>query len=109
MDRTRYTGWANQLRVLAHPTRLAIVDALKDGTKCVTDVCDLLSLPQPNLSQHLAILRREGMVDFTEDGTKRCYFLASPALVRAILQVFDDDLNGRLPEEPAPSCCIANS
>lgn len=83
-----YAEWANLLKVLAHPTRLAILDSLSEGTKCVTDVRDILNVPQPNLSQHLAILRREGVVGFSEDGKKRCYFLTDPDLIDALLGVW---------------------
>jgi ArsR family transcriptional regulator len=82
-----YTEWAEQLKILAHPTRLAILDSLKDGTKCVNDVCEILSVPQTNISQHLSILRREGIVSFTEDGKKRCYYLESPEFIKALLKV----------------------
>ncbi|MGM0432943.1 MAG: ArsR/SmtB family transcription factor [Spirochaetota bacterium] len=85
----RYLHWAEYLKVLAHPTRIAIVETLSRGTCCVTEVCDLLQLPQPNLSQHLAILRREGIVDYTEDGKKRCYYLLDVKKVRALLSALE--------------------
>lgn len=94
MAKSTYAEWAELLRVLAHPTRLAILDSLKDGTKCVNDVCEILSVPQPNLSQHLSILRREGVVSFTEDGKKRCYFLTNPALIKALMCVLARDATG---------------
>jgi ArsR family transcriptional regulator len=86
-----YTEWAEQLKILAHPTRLAILDSLKDGTKCVNDVCEILSVPQPNISQHLSILRREGIVSFTEDGKKRCYYLESPEFIKALVKVLKEN------------------
>ena len=95
VETSNYAKWAELLRVLAHPTRLAILDSLKDGTKCVSDVCEILSVPQPNLSQHLSILRREGVVSFTEDGKKRCYFLTNPALIKALMYVLAGDYEGR--------------
>ncbi|HCX89808.1 MAG: ArsR family transcriptional regulator [Zetaproteobacteria bacterium CG_4_9_14_3_um_filter_49_83] len=94
VETINYAEWAELLRVLAHPTRLAILDSLKDGTKCVSDVCEILSVPQPNLSQHLSILRREGVVSFTEDGKKRCYFLTNPALIKALMCVLTGDYAG---------------
>ncbi len=92
---SNYVEWAELLRVLAHPTRLAILDSLKDGTKCVSDVCEILSVPQPNLSQHLSILRREGVVSFTEDGKKRRYSLTNPALIKALMCVLAGDYEDR--------------
>ncbi|MDX9753365.1 MAG: metalloregulator ArsR/SmtB family transcription factor [bacterium] len=89
-DKKQFEVWASYLRVLAHPTRLAILDALKDGTQCVNDVCELLQRPQPNLSQHLAILRREGIVRYREEGKKRCYYLADPSSIQTLLQTLRD-------------------
>lgn len=72
---------ADLLRLLGHPTRLLILEELARGVKCVTDIRDLLDIPQPNVSQHLAVLRQARLVDFYEDGQLRCYYLLRPALV----------------------------
>ena len=77
---------AELLRVLAHPTRLAILEELAAGAKCVTDIQDLLDVPQPNVSQHLAALRRDRIVDFLEDGTLSCYYVTRPKLVKGLLR-----------------------
>ncbi len=76
---------ADLLRLLGHPTRLLILEELARGVKCVTDIRDLLDIPQPNVSQHLAVLRQARLVDFYEDGQLRCYYLLRPALVAALL------------------------
>ena len=76
---------AELLRLLGHPTRLLILEELAQGVKCVTDIRDLLDIPQPNVSQHLGVLRQARIVDFYEDGQLRCYYLLRPALVEALL------------------------
>lgn len=81
---------ADLLKVMAHPTRLAILDALRNGPKCVTDVCDILDVLQPNISQHLSVLRQEGLVNFSVDGKKRCYYLENPDLLQSLLKIFAD-------------------
>ena len=68
------------LRAFAHPTRLAILQELSKGPKCVTDLEDLLPARQANLSQHLALLRHTQLVDFAQDAQTRCYYLARPKL-----------------------------
>jgi len=50
--------WADVLKALAHPTRLQIVAELLKGTKCVTDIQDILPASQANISQHLTVLLR---------------------------------------------------
>lgn len=95
--RGRYADWATLFQMLGHPTRLAVMDSLKEGKKCVNDVCELLSVPQPNLSQHLAILRREGLVQVTEEGNKRCYELTNPELINALLRLCSGGYTARTP------------
>jgi ArsR family transcriptional regulator len=81
------TEWAGLLRIMAHPARLTILDELSRGMKCVTDIRDLTDLPQPNVSQHLALLKRNGLVVSRKQGAYRCYFLANPEIVCGILAV----------------------
>lgn len=74
------------LRAFAHPTRLAILQELSKGPKCVTDLEDLLPARQANLSQHLSLLRHTQLVDFAQDAQTRCYYLAKPKLTRILLE-----------------------
>ena len=75
---------AELLKALAHPTRLAIVQKLATGPKCVTDIQELLDVPQSNVSQHLTVLRSYRIVDYHEDGKLRCYYVTRPALAELI-------------------------
>jgi ArsR family transcriptional regulator len=63
----------------ADPTRLRILNALAAGELCVCDLVDLLSLPQPAVSRHLAYLRRTGLVVATREWKFAHYRLAEPA------------------------------
>lgn len=74
------------LRAFAHPTRLAILQELSKGPKCVTDLEDLLPASQANLSQHLALLRHTQLVDFAQDAQTRCYYLARPELTQLLFE-----------------------
>ena len=84
-------GKAELLRLLGHPTRLAIMEELSTGAKCVTDIQDLLQVAQANVSQHLQALRRERIVDFHEDGNLRCYYITRPKLVKALIRFLSGD------------------
>ena len=108
---------AEILRTLAHPTRLAILEELSQGAKCVTDIRDLLDISQPNVSQHLMALRRERIVDFHEDGKLRCYYITRPKLVKGFLRFMSGEYpvvtrsaksvrreGRRREQEPAGSC-----
>ena len=77
---------ARLFKALAHPTRLMIIDSLLKGEKCVGDIQDLLKSSQPNVSQHLSILKSCGIVDFCQQGNLRCYHLKDPERIRVILE-----------------------
>lgn len=72
----------------AHPTRPQIVSELLKGTKCVTDIQDILQASQANISQHLTVLRHAGIVNFAQDGSQRCYYLSRPKLVSSVIALF---------------------
>lgn len=76
---------AELLKAFSHPTRLAILQELLDGPKCVTDMEELLPARQANISQHLAVLRHANLVDYAQDGSLRCYYLCRPLLAKDML------------------------
>jgi ArsR family transcriptional regulator len=65
-------------RGFADPTRLRILNVLAAGELCVSDIVDLVELPQPAVSRHLAYLRRSGLVEVTRDWKLGRYRLAEP-------------------------------
>jgi DNA-binding transcriptional ArsR family regulator len=89
------------LRIIAHPVRIKILEELMKGVKCVSDFEDFLEISQPNVSQHLSLLRRHRIIDYFIDGRLRCYFLRDP-VVPDILDVIRKDYEEDL---PAPACC----
>ncbi len=89
------------LKVSAHPVRIAILDELSKGVKCVSDFAEFLEISQPNISQHLSALRHADVIDYFIDGRLRCYFLKSP-LILDLLEI----LKKTYPQElPGPECC----
>ncbi len=65
-------------RGFADPTRLRILNVLCAGELCVSDIVELVGLPQPAVSRHLAYLRRRGLVEVTRDWKVGRYRLAEP-------------------------------
>lgn len=61
----------------ADPTRIRILSLLAAGELCVCDIVDILRLPQPAVSRHLAYLRRTGLVEVTRDAKFAHYRLAA--------------------------------
>lgn len=89
------------LKVLAHPVRIKILNELVHGVKCVSDFEEALDISQPNVSQHLSLLRANDIVDYFVDGRLKCYFLKEPFipdLLELLKKEYDDDI-------PAPACC----
>jgi ArsR family transcriptional regulator len=61
------------LKALAHPVRLRMVEGLM-GQECnVTKMVKALKLPQSTVSQHLSILKNQGIVEIRKEGVKTCY------------------------------------
>lgn len=63
----------------ADPTRIRILSLLAAGELCVCDMVDILRLPQPAVSRHLAYLRRAGLVEVTRASRLAHYRLAEAA------------------------------
>ena len=85
MDADSANLWAEVLKALAHPTRLQIVAELLNGTKCVSDIQEILPASQANISQHLTVLRHAGIVNFAQDGSQRCYYVSRPKLASSVI------------------------
>ena len=74
---------ADILRTLANPRRLEILHALAEGARGVSRLAATLGMSQPNVSQHLAVLRTAGLVDAERDGREVRYRLADPDVMVA--------------------------
>ncbi len=89
------------LKVIAHPVRIKILEDLVQGVKCVSDFEESLDISQPNVSQHLKLLRAHHIVDYFIDGRLKCYFLKEPIipdLLDLLKKEYEEDI-------PAPACC----
>lgn len=64
---------SNVFKALAHPTRLKIIKLLIVGELCVCDILPNLDSEQSNTSQHLTILKNQGIVESRKDGAKVIY------------------------------------
>lgn len=71
-------------RALGNPTRLGILRRAMDGPLCVGELQDELGCSQPNISQHLAVLRDRGVVVPERDGHRVCYRLADERIARLL-------------------------
>lgn len=73
---------AEWFAVLSTPQRLRIISALCRGEKNVGELIEALGVSQPNMSQHLNIMYRAGLVDKRRQGTQVYYSIADESAVR---------------------------
>jgi DNA-binding transcriptional ArsR family regulator len=75
---------AQVFQALAHPTRIAIVEALRDGELSAGALLGRLHVEQANLSQHLAVLRAKQVVLGRKSGNQVFYVLRDPVLTQVL-------------------------
>jgi DNA-binding transcriptional ArsR family regulator len=75
---------AQIFQALANPTRIAIVDALRDGEMSAGALMAKLHLEQANASQHLAVLRAKQVVVNRRAGNQVYYSLRDPVLIEVL-------------------------
>jgi len=86
---------AQIFQALAHPTRIAIVEALRAGEVGAGALGEQLQVEQANLSQHLAVLRARHVVVTRKVGNQVFYAVRDPVLIE-VLDLLKDYLAGHL-------------
>ena len=74
---------AEVCKSMANPTRLKIMNLLREGEKSVEELKKQLSLPKANLSQHLSVLRQRRIVSTRRVGLNIYYKIANPKMIKA--------------------------
>ncbi len=90
---------AQIFQALAHPTRIAIVEALHDGELPAGKLMELLQVEQANLSQHLGVLRAKQVLVSRKAGNQVYYAVRDPVLLQVLdllKQYFYSHLNETL-------------
>lgn len=77
------------LKVLANEDRLLLLCQLSQGEMSVGDLEEVLGIHQPTLSQQLAVLRAEGVVDTRRDGKRIFYSVADARLLQVLAVLYD--------------------
>ena len=84
------------LKALANPDRLILLCQLSQGERNFSDLESLLGIQQPTLSQQLAVLRREGLVETRRDGKQVFYRISSPAALAVIQTLYQHFCAGEI-------------
>lgn len=69
---------AEILKAIAQPTRLKIIDFLKDGEKCVCEIFPAIDQEQSNTSRHLNFMQSHGILARRKEGVKIYYVVKHP-------------------------------
>ncbi len=67
-------------KALAHPTRIQILHLLRDGERCVCEIVPALEMEQPNVSRHLHVLKKEGILSSYKEGLRVIYRVNDPKI-----------------------------
>ena len=75
---------AEIFKALAHPTRLWIVEQLREGDRCVSELVENIDFDFSTISKHLSVLKNAGIVDSNKVGKKIFYSLKVPCIMKFI-------------------------
>jgi len=75
---------ASIFHALAHPTRIAILEVLRDQEISARGIQERLGIEQANLSQHLAILRSREIVSNRKEGNQVFYSVRNKVLIKVL-------------------------
>ena len=80
-NQARLTAWAEVAKALAHPSRLAMIEELARGERCVCELQALVGHDMSTVSRHLSVLRAAGIVDDEKRGAWVYYRLKCPCIL----------------------------
>lgn len=98
--RAVYQVKAEFFRILGHPVRVRILELLREGERTVSDLQVELQMDSSGTSQHLGVLRKQGMVEGRREGTSVHYSVRDPRVFQ-LLEVARQILNSNLAESQA--------
>ncbi len=62
-------------KAVAHPLRIAVIDFLRDGEQCVCDIAEHVGSERSNISRHLSVMVKAGVLEYRKEGLKVMYRL----------------------------------
>ncbi len=95
-----YRMKADLVKAAAHPIRLAIIDCLRGGERCVCEITKEVGAERSNVSRHLAVMTRAGLLDSRKEGLMVFYRLRTPCILD-FLSCVERCLRDQLKEDAA--------
>jgi len=75
---------AELFKSLGHPGRVKILHMLSHGELCVCNMIEEIDIVQSNLSQHLGVLKKQGLIDSRKDGQRVIYWIEYPSVIKLV-------------------------
>jgi ArsR family transcriptional regulator len=72
---------ADVFKAMGHPLRLGVIEFLQGGEKCVCEIVEEVGTEISNVSKHLSILKKAGILADRRDGLKMMYRLTMPCAI----------------------------
>ncbi len=69
---------AEVLKALAQPTRLKILEFLRNGERCICEIVPAINGEQSNISRHISVMQKSNLVTTRKDGVKVMVKVADP-------------------------------
>ena len=87
-----YSEIARKFKALGHPMRLRLVQELIKGECCVGEAQKSLSISQPNVSQHLKVLKEAGIIKSRREKNRICYRTSDEPVKKIFKIIFRENL-----------------
>lgn len=84
MNTMVWTKQSNLFKALGHSSRIRILEFLGSDERCVCEIISELGLEQSNVSQHLAVLRRENIIESEKRGLQVMYRVKHPEILEIL-------------------------
>lgn len=91
---------AEVFKAMGHPIRLGVIEFLQQGEVCVCDIVEHVGTGMSNVSKHLSVLKKAGIIADRRDGLKIMYRLTMPCAVDFVKCV-EGVVLGRLDDQRA--------
>jgi DNA-binding transcriptional ArsR family regulator len=89
---------AEILKALAQPTRLKILELLRDGEKCICEIVPAINGEQSNVSRHISLMQKSNLVATRKDGVRVMVKVKDPKLFD-VLDRISQILKSRIKEQ----------
>jgi len=75
------------LKALAQPTRLKIIELLREGEKCICEIIPAINGEQSNISRHISLMQKSHLVSTRKDGVKVMVKVRDPRIFEILDKV----------------------